>query len=177
MVLKWVKNTFILPPSYLIETSLVNFSFMTHFQRLENMYNSANYNKFLYETSTITVEKGSATITLDIQEKHHHILNAIHGSVYFKLLDDAAIFSVYSLSEEYFFVTTNFNLSIVRPASKGIIKGIGKVTHFSKRLIIAEATIYDEREKAIAFGTGHFMPSKVRFEDIEAYKGAALRKV
>ena len=63
-----------------------------HFQKLERMYLGANMNASIYDTTTVKIGKGTAEIGLTISKKYFHSLGSIHGSVYFKLLDDAAFF-------------------------------------------------------------------------------------
>ena len=98
---------------------------------------------------------------MTISEKYFHALGAIHGSVYFKLLDDAAFFAVNSIVEDVFVLTTSFNSNIVRPVSSGKIVAKGEVRFVSKNLFIAESSLCNEQGKEIAFGTGHFAKSKV----------------
>ncbi|CAA6828501.1 MAG: Phenylacetic acid degradation protein paaI, partial [uncultured Aureispira sp.] len=98
---------------------------------------------------------------LEVSPKYFHALGAMHGSVYFKLLDDAAFFSVNSIVPDVFVLTTNYNINIVRPVSQGVIRAVGTVKFISKNLWIAESTLYDEKGRTIAFGTGHFARSKV----------------
>ena len=64
----------------------------SHFIRLINMYHSAQINEKLFTGSHMEIEKGSCRITLPLQESYYHAMQAVHGSVYFKLLDDAAFF-------------------------------------------------------------------------------------
>ena len=59
-----------------------------HFLALQNMYKAAPINDF-YNPS-MTVAKGSATIEIDVKPDFFHAAMAVHGSVYFKMLDDAA---------------------------------------------------------------------------------------
>ena len=61
-----------------------------HFSRLENMYNTLPLNH-MFQT-LVKIGKGQATIKLNIKEEFHHAANAVHGSFYFKVLDDAAYF-------------------------------------------------------------------------------------
>lgn len=125
------------------------------------MYLRANVNTQLYDTTECHIEHKKATISLTLSEKYYHALGAIHGSVYFKLLDDAAFFAVSSIVEDVFVLTTNFNSNITRPVSTGTIKAVGTVRFISRHLLIAEATLYNEAGKEIAFGTGHFAKSSV----------------
>ena len=49
-------------------------------------------------------------IDLTISDKYFHALNAIHGTVYFKLLYDAAFFAANSVVKDVFVLTSSFNL-------------------------------------------------------------------
>ncbi|MFL2585471.1 MAG: PaaI family thioesterase [Parvicellaceae bacterium] len=132
-----------------------------HYERLQKMYLNANINTMMFSTTTAKISEAKAEIGLTISKKHFHALGAIHGSVYFKLLDDSAYFAVSSLIKDYFILTTSFNLNIIKPASKGILTGIGKVKFQSKNIFTAESKIIDEQGNEIAFGTGNFLKSKV----------------
>lgn len=134
---------------------------MSHFKKLERMYLSANFNKEIYPTTQCSFEHKKATISLDISDKYFHALGAIHGSVYFKLLDDAAFFAVNSIVEDVFVLTTNYSINIIRPVNSGKITAVGTLRFASRNLFIADATLYNEQGKEIAFGTGHFAKSKI----------------
>ena len=140
-----------------------------HFEKLRNMYAEANINKQFYESTQCKIEHEKATISLDISEKYFHGLGAIHGAVYFKLLDDAAYFAANSIITDVFLLTASFNINIIRPVNKGVITAIGKVKFKSKNLIIAEATIFNDAGKEIAFGTGNFMKSKIELSEEIGY--------
>lgn len=142
----------------------------THLQKLQNMFLTANYNQQLFESTTCVFEEGRSTISLEISDKYFHALGAIHGSVYFKLLDDAAFFAVNSLVTDVFVLTTNFTINIIRPVSAGIITAKGSVRFKSKNLFIGEATLYNEAGKEIAFGSGHFAKSRVALTDAQGYE-------
>ena len=125
------------------------------------MYLNANINTKIFNATTAKISKAKAEIGLTISEKYFHALGAIHGSVYFKLLDDAAYFAVSSIVEDFFVLTTSFNLNMVKPVSKGKLTAIGKVRFKSKSLYTAESTLYNDKGEEIAFGTGNFSKSKV----------------
>ena len=63
--------------------------------------------------------------------------------------------------EDFFVLTTSFNLNIVKPVNKGKLTAIGKVRFKSNTLYTAESTIYNDKGEEIAFGTGNFSKSKV----------------
>jgi uncharacterized protein (TIGR00369 family) len=133
-----------------------------HYKKLQRMYlQSAAINISFFETTTLKIEDAKATVSLKIAPKYFHALGAIHGSVYFKLLDDAAFFAVNSIVTDVFVLTTNFSINIVRPVSNGLITAIGKIKFSSSNLWIAESSLIDSNGREIAFGTGHFARSKV----------------
>jgi uncharacterized protein (TIGR00369 family) len=143
---------------------------MEHYRKLERMYLNANLNQEIYKTTTVSIGEEKAQIQLSIEPKYFHALGAIHGSVYFKLLDDAAFFAVNSIVKDVFVLTTNFNINLIRPESKGVITAIGKVKFKSRNVFIAESSLVNETGKEIAFGTGHFAKSKIELTEEIGYK-------
>jgi len=140
-----------------------------HFRKLERMYLKANINTQFFDTTTAEIQHGEAAISIEIEDKYFHALGAIHGSVYFKLLDDAAFFAVNSIVDDAFVLTTNFNLQLIRPANSGRITATGKVKFKSQNLWVAESRLVNEQGKEIAFGTGNFMKSKVQLSEEIGY--------
>lgn len=134
------------------------------------MYLHANVNTKLYHTTTCLITHEQAEIGLTISEDYFHALGAIHGSVYFKLLDDAAFFSIHSIVTDAFVLTTSFNMNITRPVNSGTLKAIGKVKFKSRNVFVAEATLYNEAGKVVAFGTGNFTKGKVMLTEAIGYK-------
>ena len=84
----------------------------THYRALEGMYATAPINRHL--AATLRVARGEAEVTIRLAEDLFHAAGAIHGSVYFRALDDAAFFAVSSLEEEFFVVTTSFNIYLMQ---------------------------------------------------------------
>ena len=68
----------------------------SHFKKLEKMYLAAPINEFYCPLIKIT--DSEATIEIEVTEKLFHSADAVHGSVYFKMLDDAAFFAANSKS-------------------------------------------------------------------------------
>ena len=91
----------------------------------------------------------------------HHAANAVHGSVYFKLLDDAAFFAANSLVEDVFLLTASFTIYMLGPVSEGRLKAGGRITHRTGRLFFAEAELEDRDGNAIARGSGTFVRSRI----------------
>ena len=138
-----------------------------HFRKLERMYLSAPVNNHLYRGITISIGNEKAELTLPVEAKFFHAANAIHGSVYFKMLDDAAFFAVNSIVKDVFVYTVSFNVQLLRPVASGLIKAIGEMKFKSTNLFIADSTLFDENNKVIGRGSGNFMRSKIELtEDI-----------
>jgi len=140
-----------------------------HFSKLERMYLRANVNTQLFTTTTCTIQEGKATIGLEVEDKYFHALGAMHGSVYFKLLDDAAFFAVNSVVTDAFVLTTSFNLNLVRPCSSGLIRAEGVLEFQSREHFVAKATLYNSKGKTIAFGTGNFAKSRIKLSEEIGY--------
>jgi uncharacterized protein (TIGR00369 family) len=141
-----------------------------HYKSLENMYLSAPLNNTVYRDVFITVNQGKAEISQLVEEKFFHAAGTLHGSVYFKLLDDAAYFAANSVVTDFFLYTTSFQIQILRPLKEGIIRAEGIVIKPGASVIIAESRLYDQRDKLAAIGQGQLMKSAIAFTEIESYK-------
>ncbi len=138
-----------------------------HYRRLENMYAAAPINNFY--SPKITVSEGESIIEIDVTEKLHHAAGAVHGSVYFKMLDDAAFFAANSLEKKVFVLTTSFTTYLTRPVSTGKLKSIGKVVTINRTQFIAESIVHDSNGKEIGRGNGIFMRSKQLLSETKGY--------
>ena len=141
---------------------------LTHYQCLQNMYLSAPVNR-LYRP-LITLSEGAAEITLELQEQYHHAGGAVHGSVYFKMLDDAAYFAAATLEREYFLLTSSFTLYLIRPVVSGVIRASGRVVSRTHQQFIAEAVLFDARNREIARGSGVFMRGRQQLGAAAGYQ-------
>jgi len=121
------------------------------------MYASAPIND--YYTPTMRVGEGRAEVTIPVRRELFHAAGAVHGSVYFKMLDDAAFFAANSLVDDVFVLTVSFNVYLTRPISEGEITSTGRVVHRSRRLFVAEADLLDSDGREIGRGSGTFLRS------------------
>lgn len=141
----------------------------SHFKKLENMYAAAPVNRIY--SPVMTVSKGEAVIEIALSEKFHHSAGGVHGSVYFKMLDDAAFFAANSLEDELFVLTTSFTTYITRPVASGKMKSIGKVVNMNKSQFIVEAIVYDAEGREIGRGNGIFVRGKLPLVEAAGYEG------
>jgi len=139
-----------------------------HYRALEKMYASAPCNE--YYAPKMHISYGSAELVIPIQEKFFHAAGAVHGSVYFKALDDAAFFAVNSLVADAIVLTVSFTLHIMRPISQGEMRAHGKVVFTSSHFFIGESTLVDSRGREIARGSGNFIKSKIKLSAQNGYQ-------
>ncbi len=138
-----------------------------HFTFLERMYLAAPINAFFQPT--IVVVEAEATIEIDVSEKLFHSGGAVHGSVYFKMLDDAAFFAANSLERDVFVLTTSFTTYLTRPVSSGRLRSIGRVVNRNKSQFIAESVVYDAENREVGRGNGVFVRGKLLLADALGY--------
>ena len=128
---------------------------LEHCRRLEALYHQAACNQYYAPRMVIT--PGQAQVSIQVEPKYFHGGGAVHGSVYFKLLDDACFFAVNSLVEEVMVLTTSFHLHFLRPISQGAMLAKGQVVSPSPANMVAEGVLYDGKERVIARGSGTFV--------------------
>ena len=138
-----------------------------HYRALENMYAKAPNNEYYHPS--LHISEASATITCQVVEKFHHIAGAMHGSVYFKFLDDSAYFAANSLDFEYFVLTADFRVDLIRPFIAGKITAKGSVIQAGRKDILARSELRDENGKLLATGIGRFARSTWRLDEIKEY--------
>ena len=138
-----------------------------HFRGLEKMYLAAPINT-IYQPQ-ITVSEGMAEITIPLDPKFYHAAEAVHGSVYFKMLDDAAFFAAASLEPEFFLLTTSFTTYLTRPVAEGHMRAVGRVVNRNRSQFISEAVVYNDSNREIGRGSGVFVRSKYSLSERAGY--------
>lgn len=141
---------------------------MGHCEKLERMYRSSLASEA--HDADIDITEGTATVTLPVRDEQFHAAGGVHGSIYFKLLDDAAFFAVNSLVEDVFVLTTNFNVHLTRPVSGGELRAEGTVVNDNPNQLIGEAVAYDSDGDRIAHGTGTFARSDTKLSPAIGYE-------
>ncbi len=141
-----------------------------HYRALRSIFLTAPINR-IYQP-TISISAGEASVSMVIDQSFFHAAGAIHGAVYFKVLDDAAFFAANSLEQDVFLLTTAFNIYLTRPVSEGVLRAVGKVVNRNRSQFIAEAVAYDAQNREVARGSGIFVRGKTRLLEIEAYSDA-----
>ena len=138
-----------------------------HLVSLQNMFLAAPINAFY--RALIEVGEAEATIAIEVSEKLFHSLGAVHGSVYFKMLDDAAFFAANSLERDVVVLTSSFTTYLTRPVSSGRLRSVGRVVNRTKSQFIAEAIVYDSEGREVGRGSGVFVRSTIPLAQAPGY--------
>ena len=138
-----------------------------HFRKLERMYLSAPINEFY--SPSISISQGQAVIETEVKPDFFHAAGSLHGSVYFKLLDDAAFFAVNSLVKDFFVLTVSFNIYLTRPVTKGVLIAQGEVVSHSVNYFVADSVL-TINDKEVARGSGSFLRSRIELAEVESYR-------
>lgn len=138
-----------------------------HFRGLERAYVAAPVTQWM--GTGAQVADGRATVHVEIDPRFHHVAGAVHGSLYFRMLDDAAFFAANSRETEVLLLTASFHLDFFRPVVDGTLRAEGRVVNETRRVITAEAELFDDAGSLLARGSGSFMPSGFRLADAEGY--------
>jgi uncharacterized protein (TIGR00369 family) len=135
---------------------------------LERMYAAAPVNGLF--RPKLTVSEGQAEVVIPVRPELFHAADAVHGSVYFKAMDDAAFFAANSLVEDRFVLTASFTIYFLRPIAKGEMRAVGRVVHSTPKQFLAEAELHDGDNKLIGRGSGTFVRSQIELTPEMGYK-------
>jgi len=140
-----------------------------HHRALESLYRSAPINR-LFPSSLEIVDEGFARIRFEVGPDVYHAANAVHGTAYFKMLDDAAFYAVNSLVTDRFVLTTAFNLLFTKPLKQGPVVAEGRWVSGRRRVLVGEARLIDANGDEAARGTGTFMRSHIALSSLAGYR-------
>jgi len=139
-----------------------------HYRALEALYRSAPVNR-LFKSTIEIVSQGFARIRFDVEEASFHAAGAAHGTLYFKMMDDAAFYACNSLVSDRFLLTTAFNLNFTRPLRPGPVIAEGRWVSGKRRVFVGEARLIDGEGEEAARGTGTFMRSHIPLSSLDGY--------
>jgi uncharacterized protein (TIGR00369 family) len=139
-----------------------------HFRALESLYRAAPINR-LFDSRLEIVEPGVARIRFRVEEGLFHAGGAAHGTLYFKMMDDAAFYACNSLVTDRFLLTTAFNLLFTRPLAGGEVVAEGRWASGRRRVFVGEARLIDAEGEEAGRGTGTFMRSRIPLASLPGY--------
>lgn len=139
-----------------------------HYRALERLYRAAPVNRLFPSDIEVTGE-GRARLTFQVEPAVFHAAGAAHGTIYFKMLDDAAFYAANTLVTDRFLLTTSFNLHFTKPVRGGEVIAEGRWVSGRKRVLVAESRLIDAEGDEIGRGTGTFMRSRIPLSSLPGY--------
>lgn len=130
-----------------------------HWRRLERMYDAAPVNRFFLPKLTVSLDR--AEIEMEVRPDFLHAAGAVHGSVYFKMLDDSAFFAANSQVDDVFLLTASFHIDLIRPVTEGKLTAVGTVAYRAGRQVLADAVLTGPDGRPVARGSGTFVRSRI----------------
>ncbi|GGN40761.1 hypothetical protein GCM10011349_01940 [Novosphingobium indicum] len=144
-----------------------------HWRALEGLYASAPINH-KFRSSLEIVGEGLSRITFLIEPDCFHAAGAAHGTIYFKMLDDAAFYAANTLVTDRFLLTTSFNLHFSKPIKGGRVVAEGRWVSGRRRVLVAESWLLDEEGEEVGRGTGTFMRSRIALSGLPGYTASKV---
>ena len=140
-----------------------------HFRALESLYRSQPIND-LFDSGIEIAEPGLARIRFEVEPSSFHAAAAAHGTLYFKMMDDAAFYACNSMVSDRFLLTTAFNLVFTRPMKSGPVIAEGRWISGKRRVFVGEARLILPDGEEAARGTGTFMRSHIPLSSLPGYR-------
>ena len=141
---------------------------MGHWRALERLYASAPINR-AFPSELSIVGEGLSRITFEVDPGWFHGAGAVHGTVYFKMLDDAAFYAANTMVTDRFLLTSAFNLHFTKPVRSGRLVAEGRWISGRRRVLVAESRLVNARGEEVGRGTGTFMRSRIELGGLPGY--------
>lgn len=118
----------------------------------------------------LNITRGSATLSLPIRTEMTNPYHGIHGGMMGVLCDEAIGWAVVSLGHENTFTTVNLNLDYLYAAFAGeTIVAHGTVIREGKKLIHAEALVYNADGKLLAKSSSNLIVTNMKMPLLESF--------
>ena len=143
-----------------------------HYRALERLYDAAPVNA-LFASRLEIVGEGRSRLVFTVDRSVYHAAGAAHGTIYFKMLDDAAFYAANTLVTDRFLLTTSFNLHFTKPVRAGEVVAEGRWVSGRRRVLVAESRLVDAEGEEIGRGTGTFMRSRMALSSLAGYSPQA----
>ncbi len=134
-----------------------------YFEILKSQFHEAPITRLIRQTMEIP-ERGSVTITLHADARHHHGAGRIHGGIVALVLDNAGFFACATETGGYWVVTTEFKVNLLDSVALEDVTVTGRVLKKGRQLMHAQMEARNARGglAAIALGSYAILPRKFR---------------
>lgn len=140
----------------------------THARKLEHLFQGAPISRWY--GASVRVGDGRAEVRVPVRTEFFHAAGAVHGSVYFRALDDAAFFAVNSRVQDVLVLTIGFTVHFTNATRTGELIAEGRVVHEAGRLFVAKSELRDHEGRLLAMGSGTFTRSKIALDEALGYR-------
>lgn len=101
-------------------------------------------------------ERGTAIFELDPELRHYNPIGSMHGGVFATLLDSAcgcAVHSTLAVGEGYTSLDLTVKFLKAVTVESGRLRAVGTVMQRGRRTALAEAKLYDGRDRLVAYAS------------------------
>ncbi|PQJ10999.1 PaaI family thioesterase [Flavipsychrobacter stenotrophus] len=121
---------------------------------------AGNWLKFTLEH----IEKGSATLTMEVREEMTNPYGNIHGGMMSLVIDEAIGWAIVSLDTEMHYTSLTLNVDFLYAISVGQrLRVDSKVMRSGKKIINVECHVYDMEGKILARGGSNLIVTGMAF--------------
>ena len=131
------------------------------------MYHSAPINQSV--PSRLVVQQGEAEVRMKVGPQYWHSAHAMHGSLYFKGLDDAAFFAANSVVTDSFVLTARFEIELLAKVTCEDLRALGFLERREGKKVWARSELYDDEGQLVARGSGLFIVGGIPLASAEGY--------
>jgi uncharacterized protein (TIGR00369 family) len=132
------------------------------------MYLAAPCNE--YYDPGIRISEGEAEVVIPVQEKFLDAAGSVHGSVFHRAMNDAALFAVNSVVPKDLMLSTDFHIQLTGAFAEGELIARGRVIGTSEDHCLAEAVVLDSEGGELGRGTGIFVKTETPLSSEMGYK-------
>lgn len=141
-VLKWIKETF--------EGKQVK----------DSRSNAGNWLGITLEH----IEKGGATISLEVRQEMTNPYGNIHGGMMSLVIDEAIGWAVVSLDVEQHYTSLTLNVDFLYAIKQGErMRAVSKVLRVGKKIINVECHVYDMNDRVLARANSNLIVTHMEF--------------
>ncbi len=96
------------------------------------------------------IEKGSATISLEVRKEMTNPYGNIHGGMMALVMDEVIGWGVVSLDTNNYYTSLNLNVDFLYAIKKGDrLKAVSKVVRAGKKIIHVECSVYNKTDDTL----------------------------
>ena len=139
-----------------------------HLRKLERMYLAGSANQYL--DAGIEVSDGKAEIVVPIQEKFLDATGAVHESIYFGAMVDAARFAATSAAGAVVLTAVGFTMNLAGSVSEGDILVRARLMGNSEGHFLVEAALTDSKGEEIGRANGAFTGNGTELTEEMGYR-------